>query len=58
MNKRSSFRVYDEVGGGVALQKSVLITVTVEIGGAAVQVELRGTVIFGLDRGVSLQKSE
>ena len=32
MSKRSSFRVYDEVGGGVALQKSALITATAKIG--------------------------
>ena len=42
MSKRSSFRVYDEVGGGVALYKSALITATAKIGGAAAQIQLRG----------------
>ena len=41
-SKGSSFRVYDEVGGGVALYKSVLITVTEEIDDTTVQRHLRG----------------
>ncbi len=42
--KDTSFRVDVGVGGVVALRKSMLITVKVEIGGATAQIELtRGT---------------
>ena len=41
MSKSVLYRVYDEVGGGVALQKSVLITVTTEIDGTTSQIHLR-----------------
>ena len=38
---RSFLHVDARAGGGIALRKSVLITVKVEIGGAAAQIELR-----------------
>ena len=42
MEINSSFlRVDARAGGGIVLRKSVLITVKVEIGGAAAQIELR-----------------
>ena len=40
--KASSFRANVEVGGGIALWKSALITAATKTGGAAAQIELRG----------------